>query len=205
LLQILGQKDQLRRAGARRHVAVEGDDVPCAEVVTIEPRAHRARQIAEVRVIGRPVVAVGLVLVIAGARFGPVLVPPPARVVAIVVVGRRSVRIRVVAGREQHVVLEAVEQLRGVFRMLTLAPVVAGAVGDVAGSHERPGRGRWRGGRRGRGAWRRRGCGRRRRGRGMVAARENQRQTRGKRAGLHTSAHTRSDGIPPFPSVHASA
>src|SRR5438093_541575 len=205
LLEILTQPAILVRSGTRRDVAVERDDAPRAEVVSVVARAHWPRQIAEVCVIGGPVVPVGLVLVIAGTRFGPILVPPPARVVAIVVVGRRSVRIRVVAGREQHVVLKAVEQLRGVFRMLTLASVVAGAVGDVPGSDERSRRRRWRGGRSGRGAWRRRGCGRRRRGRGMVAACEDQRQTREKRAGLHISAHTRPDGAWPFSSVHASA
>src|SRR5438093_9716479 len=167
LLEILTQPAILVRSGTRRDVAVERDDAPRAEVVSVVARAHWPRQIAEVCVIGGPVVPVGLVLVIAGTRFGPILVPPPARVVAIVVVGRRSVRIRVVAGREQHVVLKAVEQLRRIFGMLSLPAAIAGAVGNIAGPDEGPRRRRRcrSRGRSGRGAWRRRGG--RRRGRGI--------------------------------------
>src|SRR5207249_9136112 len=120
LLEILTQPAILVSGGTGRDVAVERDDGPRAGIVAVVAGAHRARQIAEVRIVGCAVVTVGLVLVITGTRFGPGLVPSPARMIAIVVIGRRSVRIRVVAGREQHVVLQAVEQLRRIFGMLSL-------------------------------------------------------------------------------------
>ena len=117
----------LQRARCVRHVAVQGDDVPIAEVVAIVALRWIAGRRAEV-----PEIAGGsgsAVLVVARNRPGPSFLPAPRRSVAVRVVGARTVGVRVVAG-DEHRAGDGVEQVRreGI-------PVQA-AVGDISGPNK---------------------------------------------------------------------
>src|SRR5213596_3394060 len=105
------------------HVAVQGDDVPVAQVVAVVALGGIARRRAEVaEVAGGPGC---VVLVVAGYRLGAGFVPAPGRVVAIGVVAARGVGVGVVPGHE-HGARDGVEQVRGE------GVPVPGAIGDIS-------------------------------------------------------------------------
>ena len=115
----------LRRARGLRDVAVEGDDVPVAQVVAVVALRGIARRRAEIAEVPRR--AGRAVLVVAGDRPGARLVPAPRGVVAVGVIGARPAGIGVVA-RQEHGAGDRVEQVCGE------GVAVAGAVCDVAGA-----------------------------------------------------------------------
>src|SRR5205807_10671262 len=131
----------LRRADRRGHearVAVQHDDVPGAELVAVVTLGRIAGGRAEVAEIARGGGA-RVVVVVARHRIGTGLVAPPARVVAVLVVGGGAVGIAGVAQRE-HGAGDAVEQGGG--------GLVVGAVAarDVARPYQRDTRRRLRDG-----------------------------------------------------------
>src|ERR1051325_11933348 len=85
----------LCRAGRRRNVAVEREDVPGAEVVAVIPAAGRPRRRSEIRVVGSR--ARRIVFVIPRGWLGAMLMAPPRRVIAVVELGGRAVVVGVVA------------------------------------------------------------------------------------------------------------
>src|SRR5439155_1008491 len=105
------------------------DDVPSAEVVAVVALRRIAGGGAEVAEVPRGAGRLVIALARSGLRAG--LVPAPARVVALLVLGKRAAVIGVVAGREDGP-WDPVEQVGG-------GVVVAGLVAtrDVARAHQR--------------------------------------------------------------------
>ena len=122
----------LGRARPMRDLAVQRDDMPGAEVVTVVALGGITRRGPEVaEVAGRVVTHI---VVIPGDRAGARLVAAPGGRVAVGVVATRPVGIGVVAQRE-HGARDRVHQIRG---ERIPAP---GAVGDISGAHHDHGRG----------------------------------------------------------------
>src|SRR5215470_6586580 len=104
----------LRRAGRRRDVAVEREDVPGAEVVAVIPPARRACGRTEVGIVGAR--ARRVVFVISRGWLGAILVAPPRGVIAVVELVCRAVVVGVVAEQvDRRGVGDGVEQLRSGF------------------------------------------------------------------------------------------
>ena len=138
-LQIGAQPRELRRALTHRHVRVQRDDVPAAEIERVVPQPGGAGALAEVVEIRRR--ARRLVFVVAGSRVGARLVTAPGAVVALEV-RRIALHVGVVAGGE-HRAGNVVQQLGRRFRAWLPAHV------DVAGANQdrfrdRGARKRWR-------------------------------------------------------------
>ena len=128
--EIILQPDVLLLPCRQRRVAVQGHDVPSAQVVAVITEAEVARvgaEVIEVRCGARRIV-----LVIAWTGTRAPLVPPPRFVVAVGEVRSASGGIRVVAGREDGA-LNAVEQSAG---RLGRSSAVVIALPDVAGADE---------------------------------------------------------------------
>ena len=102
----------LRRAGVHRHVVVDHDDVPLAQIVAVVALRRVTRRCAEVAEV--PGGTRRVVLVVADRRPGAGFVSPPGGVVAGRVIGRRAILVGVVAQRE-HGAGNAVEQGGGRF------------------------------------------------------------------------------------------
>src|SRR5688500_4835726 len=110
--EIRGQPLVLRRALARGHVAVQRHHVPGSELEAVVPEPGRPGIVAEVREIRRGTWR--LVIVVAGRGTRARLVTPPGRVVAVAEVGGRTLRVGVVAGREDRAA-DPVEERRRAF------------------------------------------------------------------------------------------
>ena len=133
--EVAAQPLHLGRAWRDVELAVDGDDVPIAEVVAVITFGGIARGRAEVAEIpgGRAIA----VFMVAGHRPGPRFVPSPRRVVVVRVFGGGTHLVGVVAQRE-HGARDAVQQIRGE-RVSVLR-----AVGDITGTHQDRGTGRGR-------------------------------------------------------------
>src|SRR5260221_7841600 len=88
VLEVAAQPLDLRRLPIRRNRAVQRDDVPRAERVTVIAAPVGAGIVAEVVEVGLRMC--GQVVVVAGSWTGPRLVTAPARIVAVPKLRRRS-------------------------------------------------------------------------------------------------------------------
>src|SRR5207244_4920079 len=133
----------LRRAQGRGHVrgvAVEDDDVPGAEIVAVIALGGVSRGGTEVAEIpGRR--GARVVVVVPRPRIRARLVAAPARVVAVLVVGRGAVRIGAVAERE-HGPRDRVQD--GGRRLVVGAVAARDVAGPYQGDGVRHGRGHHR-------------------------------------------------------------
>ena len=119
----------LRRSGAGRHVAIERHDVPGPDIVAVVPKTRETCDRAEVGIVGEGRRRVVLVIARRGARAR--LVASPRQIVAVTVLLRGAVFVRVVAGREDH----SVDRIQQSHRLLR--PRVATRC-DVAGADQHP-------------------------------------------------------------------
>src|SRR5216117_2726704 len=128
--EVLAQPRFLRRAGTHGGVAVQGDEVPGAEVIAVVALPRRAGERYEIAVVARR--TSGVVVVVPRGRTSARLVAPPRRIVALRELRVRAVGVHVVAGREDRAG-DVIEQRGG---RLVAAPR---AVGNIPCADEHDG------------------------------------------------------------------
>src|SRR5690606_36499840 len=127
----------LFRAGRNWHpglVVIDHYDVPVADVDAVESLAVRPYPITEV---GKRGVCIAAVIVVVAQRHpSTILVAPPCRLIALLVMNGITPGVRIVPGGKYHGVRIGIDQLAGL--LIVLIPVVVTALGDItsADQHE---------------------------------------------------------------------